>query len=100
MNAASSVSVGKNHFWGVEYNKMSFSNRLKKIQCFTSQNLRNGALHLSTLLLISPLKRNIFPADPDEAALFFANNMYETAKKCQPLNFRTMAPLCPLLLLA
>ena len=30
MNAASSVSVGKNHFWGVEYNKMSFSNRLKK----------------------------------------------------------------------
>ena len=49
MNAASSVSVGKNHFWGVEYNKMSFSNRLKKIQYFTSQNMKNDALHLSTL---------------------------------------------------
>ena len=62
--------------------------------------MKNDALHLSTLKLISPLKRNIFPADPDEAALFFANYMYETAKKCQPFNFRTMAPLCPLLLLA
>ena len=79
---------------------MSFSNSLKKIQYFTSQNMKNDALHLSMLQLISPLKRNIFPADPDEAALFFANYMYETAKKCQPFNFRTMAPLCPLLLLA
>ena len=62
--------------------------------------MKNDALHLSMLQLISPLKRNIFPADPDEAALFFANYMHETAKKCQPFNFRTMAPLCPFLLLA